>query len=76
MDILFADEPAGRLDHETAADIVAVFRRLARDEGTCVFTVTHSQQVAATAYEVLRLKRGNLSRQSRGAPAHGRGRCP
>ncbi|MEW2521614.1 ABC transporter ATP-binding protein [Actinacidiphila alni] len=63
VDILFADEPTGSLDHETAAGIVAVFRRLARDEGTCVVIVTHSQQVAAAADEVLRLKRGKLSRQ-------------
>ncbi|MBD0738746.1 ABC transporter ATP-binding protein [Streptomyces sp. CBMA29] len=62
VDILFADEPTGSLDQETAADIVAVFRGLAHDEGKCVVIVTHSQQVATAADEVLRLKRGKLSR--------------
>ncbi|MFG2874772.1 ABC transporter ATP-binding protein [Streptomyces sp. NPDC048337] len=63
VDILFADEPTGALDHETAADIIEVFRELAHDEGKCVIVVTHSRQVAAASDEILRLKRGKLTRQ-------------
>ncbi|MFC9292841.1 ABC transporter ATP-binding protein [Streptomyces sp. NPDC057011] len=61
VDVLFADEPTGALDHETAAGIIEVFRTLAHDEGKCVIVVTHSQQVAAACDEVLRLKRGRLT---------------
>ncbi|WCD90470.1 putative ABC transporter ATP-binding protein [Streptomyces xanthophaeus] len=61
VDVLFADEPTGALDHETAADIIEVFRGLAHDEGKCVVVVTHSAQVASASDEVLRLKRGKLS---------------
>ncbi|MEU9608547.1 ABC transporter ATP-binding protein [Streptomyces sp. NPDC048057] len=61
VDILFADEPTGSLDHETAADIVAVFQKLAHDEGKCVVVVTHSREVADASDEVLQLKRGKLS---------------
>ncbi|GLF97878.1 ABC transporter ATP-binding protein [Streptomyces yaizuensis] len=61
VDILFADEPTGSLDHETADGIVAVFRKLAHDEGKCVVVVTHSRAVADASDEVLQLKRGKLS---------------
>ncbi|MDG4858621.1 ABC transporter ATP-binding protein [Streptomyces sp. T-3] len=61
VDILFADEPTGSLDHETAAGIIAVFQKLAHDEGKCVILVTHSREVADASDEVLQLKRGKLS---------------
>ncbi|MER7048596.1 ABC transporter ATP-binding protein [Streptomyces jumonjinensis] len=61
VDILFADEPTGSLDHETAGGIISVFRKLAHDEGKCVVVVTHSREVAAASDEVLQLKRGKLS---------------
>ncbi|MFI6288630.1 ABC transporter ATP-binding protein [Streptomyces sp. NPDC051018] len=61
VDILFADEPTGSLDDETAAGIIAVFRKLAHDEGKCVVVVTHSREVADASDEVLQLKRGKLS---------------
>ncbi|WP_283136145.1 ABC transporter ATP-binding protein [Rhizohabitans arisaemae] len=63
VDILFADEPTGSLDHETAAGIIAVFRKLAHDEGKCVVVVTHSREVADASDEVLQLKRGKLNAQ-------------
>ncbi|MQS37320.1 ABC transporter ATP-binding protein [Streptomyces katsurahamanus] len=61
VDILFADEPTGSLDHETAGGIISVFRKLAHDEGKCVVVVTHSREVADASDEVLQLKRGKLS---------------
>ncbi len=63
VDILFADEPTGSLDHETAAGIIAVFQKLAHDEGKCVIVVTHSREVARASDEVLELKRGRLVAQ-------------
>ncbi|PNE37036.1 ABC transporter ATP-binding protein [Streptomyces noursei] len=60
VDILFADEPTGSLDHETAAGIIEVFWKLAHDDGKCVIVVTHSKEVANACDEVLHLKRGKL----------------
>ncbi|RLU81805.1 ABC transporter [Streptomyces griseocarneus] len=60
VDILFADEPTGSLDHTTAAGIIEVFRGLAHDDGKCVIVVTHSQEVADASDEVLHLKGGRL----------------
>ncbi|WP_411076355.1 ABC transporter ATP-binding protein [Streptomyces sp. cmx-4-7] len=64
VDILFADEPTGALDHETAAGIIEVFQKLAHDDGKCVIVVTHSKEVAAACDETLVLKRGKLVPQS------------
>ncbi|MFG2138620.1 ABC transporter ATP-binding protein [Streptomyces sp. NPDC048650] len=60
IDILFADEPTGALDHETAAGIIEIFQKLAHDDGKCVIVVTHSREVAAACDETLNLKRGKL----------------
>jgi putative ABC transport system ATP-binding protein len=60
VDILFADEPTGALDHETAAGIIEVFQKLAHDDGKCVVVVTHSRDVAAACDKTLVLKRGKL----------------
>ncbi|MFC1420030.1 ABC transporter ATP-binding protein [Streptacidiphilus cavernicola] len=62
VDVLFADEPTGALDHDTAQGIVGVFQRLAHQDGKCVVVVTHSREVAAGCDEVLELKRGRLLR--------------
>ncbi|NEB74108.1 ABC transporter ATP-binding protein [Streptomyces sp. SID14478] len=61
VDILFADEPTGSLDHDTAAGIVTLFRRLAHDEGKCVIVVTHSKEVADAADETVTIRRGRIS---------------
>ncbi|MER7172277.1 ABC transporter ATP-binding protein [Streptomyces mesophilus] len=61
VDVLFADEPTGALDQETAAGIIEVFRKLAHDDGKCVIVVTHSREVAQASDEVLQLKRGRLT---------------
>ncbi|MYT73427.1 MULTISPECIES: ABC transporter ATP-binding protein [unclassified Streptomyces] len=61
VDILFADEPTGSLDQDTAQDIIDLFRKLAHDDGKCVIVVTHSREVARASDDVLHLKRGKLS---------------
>ncbi|MFE2009927.1 ABC transporter ATP-binding protein [Streptomyces sp. NPDC059491] len=72
VDILFADEPTGALDHETAAGIIDVFRKLAHDDGKCVIVVTHSKDVAAASDEILTLTRGKLALQDRARGCRGR----
>ena len=62
VDILFADEPTGALDHDTAQSIIGIFREMVRDDGKCVIIVTHSHTVAAACDDVLQLKRGRLQR--------------
>ncbi|MDG4861908.1 hypothetical protein P8605_27575 [Streptomyces sp. T-3] len=58
---LFADEPTGNLDEDTAQGIIHIFQELAHEQGKCVVVVTHSQQVAAQSDRVLTLRKGRLT---------------
>ena len=46
--LLLADEPTGNLDSVTAADLMALFKRL-NDNGRTVVVVTHDEGVARHA---------------------------
>ncbi|WP_199553141.1 ABC transporter ATP-binding protein [Streptomyces sp. N35] len=61
VDILFADEPTGNLDEDTAQGIIGIFRELAHEQNKCVVVVTHSQQLAARADRTLTLRRGKVT---------------
>ncbi|MCW1099880.1 MULTISPECIES: ABC transporter ATP-binding protein [Streptomyces] len=64
VDILFADEPTGNLDEDTARGIIDTFRDLAHEQGKCVVVVTHSQQLATQSDRVLTLRKGRLTEQA------------
>ncbi|MGV9895109.1 ABC transporter ATP-binding protein [Streptomyces tendae] len=64
VDILFADEPTGNLDEDTAQGIIDTFRDLAHEQGKCVVVVTHSQQLATQSDRVLTLRKGRLTEQA------------
>ncbi|MFD5148752.1 ABC transporter ATP-binding protein [Streptomyces sp. NPDC058401] len=63
VDILFADEPTGNLDEDTAQGIIDTFRDLAHEQHKCVVVVTHSQQLAAQSDRILTLRKGKLTEQ-------------
>ncbi|MCL2497376.1 MAG: ATP-binding cassette domain-containing protein [Symbiobacteriaceae bacterium] len=65
-DVIIADEPTGNLDAETEQAVLAIFTRLAHEEGKCVIIVTHSESVTAIADEVLSIQEGQLSKLRRG----------
>lgn len=58
--ILLADEPTGNLDEDTGASIISLLTDLARDQGTTLLIVTHSQAVAKASDRILRLQHGEL----------------
>ena len=59
-DIIIADEPTGNLDVETENAVLEILSRLAREENKCVIIVTHSENVAAIADEVIGIRAGRL----------------
>ena len=58
--ILFADEPTGNLDAETAHDIIELIFELNASRGTTLVLVTHDRELAAHASRTLRLRAGRL----------------
>jgi len=58
--LLLADEPTGALDSDGAAEVLDLFGRL-HAEGQTILLVTHSEEVAAGAQRVVRLRDGQIS---------------
>lgn len=55
--LLLADEPTGELDAATGAEISGLFERFNR-EGLTLVVVTHNQELASAARQILRMKDG------------------
>ncbi len=62
--LLLADEPTGELDSVTAADIFALLRRLNRQLGLTIITVTHDAAVAATVDRTIAIRDGRTSTET------------
>mgnify|MGYP001594922453 FL=1 len=58
--LLLADEPTGNLDEDTGDRIIVLLTDLARQQGTTMLLVTHSNRVAQAADRVLRLSHGRV----------------
>jgi putative ABC transport system ATP-binding protein len=57
-DIVFADEPTGNLDSESSAEVLGFLRRSVRELGQTVVMVTHENDAAAYADDVVVLADG------------------
>jgi putative ABC transport system ATP-binding protein len=66
--ILFADEPTGNLDAETAKDIVRLIFELNATTRTTLVLVTHDTDLTRQAGRIISLKAGRLVADT-GAPA-------
>jgi putative ABC transport system ATP-binding protein len=58
--ILLADEPTANLDSNTGAQILNLFRDLARSEGRALLIVTHDPRVRAVADRVVHIRDGAI----------------
>ncbi|MBI1840895.1 MAG: ABC transporter ATP-binding protein [Verrucomicrobia bacterium] len=56
--VLFADEPTGNLDQETAQRVVDMLFELNASSQTALVLVTHNLELAAKAHQVIRLRGG------------------
>lgn len=61
VDVLFADEPTGNLDEDTADGVIGIFQQLAHAQNKCVIVVTHSQTLAARSDQILTLRKGKVT---------------
>lgn len=62
--IILADEPTGNLDEETALEIIDLLKESAHIHKKCVIVVTHSLALARQTDEILKLRRGILSKKN------------
>lgn len=58
--IMFADEPTGNLDEETANTIANLLFEINREAGTTLILVTHNMELAENTDRILQLKGGQL----------------
>ncbi|MEQ9660783.1 ABC transporter ATP-binding protein, partial [Fulvivirga sp.] len=58
--VLFADEPTGNLDEETAEKVQNLLFDLNKQEGTTLIMVTHNLELASFTDRILRLKGGKV----------------
>ena len=58
--IVWADEPTGNLDSETAQDILELLYRLNREHGQTLVVVTHDREVSKLANRVITMRDGQI----------------
>lgn len=59
-ELILADEPTGNLDSASGKQVLEILRRLKDDQGKTILLVTHSQEGAAMADRIFRMKDGKL----------------
>jgi ABC-type lipoprotein export system ATPase subunit len=59
-ELILADEPTGNLDSVSGKQVLEILKRLKEEHGKTIFLVTHSQEGAAIADRVLKMKDGRL----------------
>lgn len=62
-DVIFADEPTGALDSESAGELMDMFEWAAAERGQTLVVVTHDERVTARAHVVYRMISGTLTRE-------------
>jgi lipoprotein-releasing system ATP-binding protein len=67
--LLLCDEPTGNLDHETSAEVAALFLELSRERGAMLVVVTHNLEQARLFGSCLELRDGVLHKRDTGRDA-------
>jgi putative ABC transport system ATP-binding protein len=57
--LIWADEPTGALDSETAASVMALLQEL-HDDGLTLLLVTHDPDIGASAQRLIRMRDGRI----------------
>ena len=58
--LMLADEPTGELDSTTAREILGLFRRIVKEQGTTLLMATHDPLVDEYADLIVRLQDGQI----------------
>lgn len=60
--LILGDEPTGNLDSENSSRVIAIFQRMAHEQGRAVVCVTHDPSVAAAADARIHMLDGAIDR--------------
>lgn len=63
--IVWADEPTGNLDSETADDVMTLMERLNREQGQTFVIVTHDDNIGARCDRIIRMRDGAIVGEER-----------
>jgi ABC-type lipoprotein export system ATPase subunit len=69
--IVWADEPTGALDSESANEVMDLICRLNKEQRQTVVLVTHAPEVGERANRIVRMRDGRIEDAGLGAGAHG-----
>lgn len=58
--IILADEPTGNLDSENGTAILQLLREISTENGQVILMATHSEEAAACAHRVIRMRDGQI----------------
>jgi ABC-type lipoprotein export system ATPase subunit len=58
--LVWADEPTGNLDSETAQEIIALLMRLNREQQQTFILVTHAQEIGNAANRIIHMRDGKI----------------
>jgi putative ABC transport system ATP-binding protein len=61
--IIFADEPTGNLDHETAMEVMTLLEEYTREHNAALVLVTHDEELAHRCDSVYRLQNERLQKE-------------
>jgi putative ABC transport system ATP-binding protein len=66
--VIFADEPTGNLDSDSAEEVMHLIDRLNIENGQTFVLVTHAREVAAHAHRLVRMRDGEIVAEEHAAP--------
>lgn len=58
--VLLCDEPTGNLDKKSGIEVLSLFREIQRTYGQTIIMVTHDNEIAKTADNLIRIEDGSL----------------
>lgn len=64
--LIWADEPTGNLDTETAQDVLGLMHELNRNLGQTYLIVTHDPGIARSCHRIIHMESGQVIREERG----------
>ena len=65
--IVWADEPTGNLDSQSADDILAIMRKLNQEQGQTLVIVTHDRDIGEQCDRIVRMRDGQIIDRGNGS---------